>query len=90
MTSVLRFALAMFGGSWLLVLGLAVSGHLAWGNGLLWLPFSGFPLATMLAITAAEEAAQRAQALLLAAAAFASAIAFGLLWVLLFVFKAGF
>jgi hypothetical protein len=80
----LKSSAILLAAGWALLVLLQVSGHLVWDNRLLWLPFSAFPASCMLALVAAGDADLRAPALLLAAAAFVSCLAFGLMYFFMF------
>lgn len=84
----LRFTLLSFATAWLLIILIAVTGHLTWDNKLLWVPLSLFMLSTMLGLTGFEDDEHRAPLLLLAALSFGSALVYPLFY-LFFVFGMG-
>jgi hypothetical protein len=84
----LRFTLLSFATGWLLVILIAMTGHLAWDNKLLWGPIVLFMLSTMLGLTGLDDDEHRAPLLLLAALSFGSTLVYALFYVF-FVFGMG-
>jgi hypothetical protein len=80
----LKAGTILLAAGWGVLVLLQVTGHLVWDNRLLWLPFAAFPASCTIALAAATDPERRAAALLLALAAFASCLAFGLVYVFVF------
>lgn len=84
----LRLTLLSFATGWLLIILIAVTGHLTRDNKLLWGPLALFMLSTLLGLTGFEDDEHRAPLLLLAALSFGSALVYPLFY-LFFVFGMG-